>query len=291
MNEVPGMETRVSSAGREVVIGRARPTVLIGERINPTGKKRLKESLQAGQMDQVLLEAEWQVRAGADILDVNVGAGGVDEIKMLPKVVAAILETFDIPLCLDSSHPAAIEAALAVYPGKPLINSVSAEEDSLESVLPLVKRAGAAVIGLALDEEGISSDPEKRLAAAQKIVARAEALGIPRSDVIIDCLMLSVAVNKEEGLKTLETIRLVRESLGVNITLGLSNISFGLPDRERINGIFLAAALGQGLTCPIVDVVKIKPFVMAADLVLGRDDYALRYIDYYRKNRKGGLGR
>jgi 5-methyltetrahydrofolate--homocysteine methyltransferase len=288
MSGVPILETKVSGAGREVIIGRNRPTVLIGERINPTGKKRLRESLQAGQLDQVLLEAESQIRAGADILDVNVGAGGVDETRMLPKAAAAILEKFDIPLCLDSSQPAAIEAALSRYPGKPLINSVSAEEKSLESMLPLVKKYGAAVIGLAMDEQGISGDPEKRLAAAQKIVKRAEAMGIPRNDVIIDCLLLSVAVNKEEGRKTLETIRLVKESLGVNITLGLSNISFGLPDRDLINGTFLAVALGQGLTCPIGEVSKIKALVMTADLVLGKDDYALRYIEYYRKNLKGG---
>lgn len=276
------METRLSSTTKEVIIGGGRPTVLIGERINPTGKVKLSQSLKSGSIDLVLREAEGQVRDGADILDVNVGAAGVDEVEMLPRVVKSLMEVVDVPLCIDSSNPVAIAAALSVYRGKALINSVSGEEKSLSSVLPLARDYGAAVIGLAMDENGIPGDPEQRLAIACKIYERAVSAGINPEDVIIDCLLLSVGADKNEGLRTLETIRRVKEKLRVNITLGASNISFGLPDRDRINGAFLAAAIAGGLTCPIVDVARMRSTILAVDLVLGRDSYALRYINHYR---------
>ena len=281
------MDTKIICRGKEVIIGVKYPTVLIGERINPTGKKELAESLKRGELDLVRKEALAQVDAGADILDVNVGTGGVDETDLLPKAVMSILDLVDIPLCIDSAKPKAIASALEIYPGKALINSVSGEERSLNTILPLAKAYGAAVIGLALDEKGISKDPDKRLSIACKIVEKAESLGIPRADIIIDCLLLPVATDKEEGLRTLQTMRKVREALGVNITLGASNISFGFPDRGVINGAFLAMAIAEGLTCPIVDVAKARPAILAADLVLGRDEYGTRFLSYYRRKKAG----
>lgn len=279
------METRISSTTKEVLISDERPTVLIGERINPTGKKKLAEALKDGNLELVRQEALAQVQAGADILDVNVGAAGVDEVALLPQAVQAVMDTVDVPLCLDSANPAALEAALKVYKGKPLINSVTGEEHSMANVLPLVKKYGAAVIGLVQDEGGVSNNSERRVAIARKIVERAAALGIPCEDIIIDCLTLTVSADTTAGLATIETARKVRSELGVNITLGASNISFGLPDRDLVNNAFLAIVIAAGVTCPIVDVAKARPSVLAADLALGRDRYAMRYIKAYRQRR------
>jgi 5-methyltetrahydrofolate--homocysteine methyltransferase len=280
------METRVSSALKEVIIGDGRPTVLIGERINPTGKKKLAAALLAGDLEIVRQEALAQVQAGADILDVNVGVAGVDEVALLPQAVQAVMEIVDVPLCLDSSDPKALEVALKVYQGKPLINSVNGEERSLEAVLPLAKEHGAAVIGLTMDDEGIPNDAARRVSIARKIVERAEALGIPCEDVLIDCLALTVGADCQAGLITIESIRKVKAELGVNITLGCSNISFGLPERDVLNSAFLAIAIAAGVTCPIVDVARARPTVLAADLALGRDKYAMRYIKAYRQRQK-----
>lgn len=280
------METLVSSAAKEVVISDARPTVLIGERINPTGKKKLTAALQAGDMKVVCKEALEQVQAGAAILDVNGGVSGMDEVVLLPRMVQVVMETVDVPLCIDSSNPEALKAALAVYRGKPLINSVTGEEQSLSNVLPLVKKYGAAVIGLTMDENGIPYDAGKRVAIAHRIVERAEAMGIPRADVVIDCLTLTVGADSKAGLVTLETIRKVKTELGSNMTLGAGNISFGLPDRSLLTGIFLSIVIAAGVTCPIVDVASVRAAVLAADLVLGRDDYAMNYIQDYRQRMK-----
>ena len=279
------METRVASATKEVVIGDKRPTVLIGERINPTGKKKLAESLQAGNLEIVRQDALAQVQAGADILDVNVGTTGVDEVTLLPQAVQAVMDTVDVPLCLDSANPEALEAALKVYKGKPLINSVTGEDHSLASVLPLVKKYGAAVIGLVQDEDGVPGSSERRVTIAHKIVERAAAMGIPVEDIIIDCLALTVSADTTAGLVTLETVRKVRSELGVNMTLGASNFSFGLPDRQLASNTFLSMAIVAGVTCPIVDVVKARPVVLATDLALGRDEYAMRYIKAYRQRQ------
>ncbi|MBC7237354.1 MAG: dihydropteroate synthase, partial [Chloroflexi bacterium] len=240
------METRIRSKTREVIIGPDHPTVIIGERINPTGKKRLAESLVARDMSRVRQLAESQVADGAAVLDVNVGAVGVDEVEVLPMAVKAVMEVTDVPLCIDSANPQALRAALEVYEGKALINSVNGEEASLARVLPLAKEYGAAVIGLAMDDDGIPADPERRVAIAKKIVERAEALGIPRQDVLIDCLALSVCTDGNAAKVTLQAIRSVRQELGVNMTLGASNVSFGLPDREAINNAFLAMAIAAG---------------------------------------------
>lgn len=280
------METRVSSSTKEIIIGDDQPTVLIGERINPAGKKKLAEALKSGNLEIVRREALAQVQAGADILDVCVGTFGVDEITLLPQAVQAVIDTIDIPLCLDSAVPEALEAALKVYKGKPLINSVTGEEHSLAKVLPLVKEYGAAVIGLVQDEKGIPKDSERRVAVARKLVERAEAAGIAREDIIIDCLAFAVGADPGSGLAVIEAIRKIKAELGVNVTLGASNVSFGLPDRNLLNNAFVVMAAAAGVTCLIVDVAKIRPAVLAADLILGRDKHARRYIDSYRQRQR-----
>jgi 5-methyltetrahydrofolate--homocysteine methyltransferase len=276
------METILKGTGKTVVISPDRQTVIIGERINPTGRKKLAAALVAGDLDYVRAEAVAQVAEGAHVIDVNVGAAGVDEVDLLPKAVKAVAEVVDVPICIDSSNPDAIAAALPVAPGRPLVNSVNGEERSLSRILPLIKQYGAAVIGLTMDEGGIPSDPEKRLEIAKKIIARAEALGIAREDVIIDCLALTMGADSKAGLITLRTIEAVRKTLGNNITLGASNISFGLPEREQINAGFLAMAVMAGMNCPIVNPKKSRLALAVADLALGRDDYAANYLKAYR---------
>lgn len=286
------METILKSAQKTVIIAPDKPTVLIGERINPTGRKHLASALKEGNLEIVRREAEMQVGAGADVLDVNVGVPGLDEPVLLPEALRVVMNAVDVPVCLDTTNAEALRLALTVHQelapnGRPLINSVNGEEASLERILPLAKEYGAAVIGLTMDKQGIPQTPEQRLAIAQKIVERAKDLGIPKEDIIIDCLTLTVGADGRAGLTVLETIRLVREELGVNMTLGVSNISFGLPEREVINQAFLPLAILSGVNCPIVDVAKIRPVVLATDLVLGRDNYARRYIQDYKKRRQG----
>jgi len=280
------METRVSSPKKEVIIGDNQPTVLIGERINPTGKKKLAEALKAGDLEIVRREALAQVQAGADIIDVNVGVFGIDEAALLPKAVQAVMETVDTPLCLDSSNPDALEAALKVYKGKPLVNSVTGEEHSLKRILPLIKKYGAAVIGLVQDDDGIPKDAEGRVRVARKIVERAEAAGIPRENLVIDCLAFAVGAEPASGAAVMEAIRRIKAELGVNMTMGASNVSFGLPDRELLNNAFVVMATAAGATCLIVDAAKVRSIILAADLVLGRDKRARRYIEAYRQRQK-----
>ncbi len=286
------METILRGTGKKVVIGDGRPTVILGERINPTGKKKLAAALVAGDLEVVRQEALAQVEAGADILDVNVGAAGVDEVDLLPKAVKLVLETVDVPVAIDTADGEALAAALQAHKeanpeGKPLVNSVNGEEASLARVLPLVAKYGAAVIGLCMDDDGIPETPERRLDVAKKIVERAASHGIPAEDILIDCLALTVGADSKAGLTTLEAIRLVRQQLGVNLALGASNVSFGLPDREILNGAFLAMAIDRGLNCPIVDAAKVRAYILAADLALGRDEYAMRYLKAYRQRQKG----
>jgi 5-methyltetrahydrofolate--homocysteine methyltransferase len=281
------METRVSSSQKEVLISVTRPTVLIGERINPTGKKKLAAALQAGDMAAIQAEAIAQVKDGADILDVNVGVPVLDETILLPKAVQAVMDVVDVPLCLDSHNPRALEAAIKVYRGKPLINSVNGKKRSLQEILPLVKEYGAAVIGLTMDEDGIPNNTETRVNIAHKIVDNAEKLGIPREDVVIDCLVMAIGVDNTVGNLTIETIRRVKSELGVNMTFGGSNISFGMPDRHLLNEAFLSMAIAAGVTCPIVNVSQVRPMILAIDLILGRDRHATRYINAYRQRQKG----
>jgi len=285
------METVLRSATKTVTIGPGRPTVLIGERINPTGKKRLSAALQTGDLNIIKKEALAQVEAGADVLDVNVGAAGVDQVDLLPKAIRLVMETVDVPVAIDTPDTEALAAALSAHrelapEGKVLVNSVNGEEQRLGEVLPLVEEYGAAVIGLCMDDDGIPNDPQRRLDIARKIVERAEAAGIPREDLLIDCLALTVGADHTAAQVTLETIRLVREELGVNMTLGASNVSFGLPEREVVNHAFLAMTIQAGLNSGIVNVVKVRSAVLAADLLLGRDPYGGRYIKAYRKRQQ-----
>jgi len=280
------METRVSSATTEVLITNEGPTVLIGERINPSGKKKLAQALKNGDFEVVRTEAKAQVEAGADILDVNVACPGVDEISALPQAIETIMASADVPLCIDINNPAALKEALKVYKGRPIVNSVTGEEKSLNEILPLVREYGAAVIGLTIDDDGIPKDSDRRVAIAHKIIERARSLGIPPEDVIIDCLALTLGADSNAGTVTLEAIRKVTEELGVNQTLGASNISFGLPDRVLVNHTFLALAIWSGVTCPTVDVAKVRPAVLSIDLVLGRDRFAQRYIREFRQRKR-----
>jgi 5-methyltetrahydrofolate--homocysteine methyltransferase len=280
------METKVSSRSREVIIGDTQPTVLIGERINPTGKKKLAEALKVDDLEIVRKEALAQTQAGADIIDVNVGVFGIDEAVLLPKAVRAVMETVDTPLCLDSSNPDALEAALKVYEGKALVNSVTGEEHSLKRVLPLIKKHEAAVIGLVQDENGIPRDAEGRVRVAHKIVKKVEEAGIPREDLVIDCLAFAVGAEPASGLAVVEAIRRIKAELGVNMTMGASNVSFGLPDRELLNNAFVVIAAAAGATCLIVDVANVRSIILAADLVLGRDNRARRYVEAYRQHPK-----
>ncbi|MFO7773877.1 MAG: dihydropteroate synthase [Dehalococcoidia bacterium] len=280
------METRVSTPEKEVIIGDGQPTVLIGERINPAGKKKLAEALKAGDLEIVRSEAQAQVQAGADILDVNVGAFGVDEVTMLPQAVQGVMDTVDVPLCIDSNDPAALEAAMKAYKGKALVNSVTGEEHSLTRILPLIKEYGAAVIGLVQDDEGIPKDAKRRVSIARNIVKRAGGFGIGPEDIVIDCLAFAVGADTSSGPAVMEAIRAIKIELGVNMTLGASNVSFGLPDRDLLNSAFAAMAIAAGITCLITDAAKIRPTIAAADLVLGRDKYARRYIDEYRQRHK-----
>jgi 5-methyltetrahydrofolate--homocysteine methyltransferase len=280
------METKVSGAKKEVIISINRPTVLIGERINPTGKKKLAEALNSGDLDIVRKEAIAQVAAGADIIDINVNAPGVNDVALLPKAVKIVQEAVDAPICLDSPNTAAIEAALKVYKGKALINSVSGEEHSLKRVLPLVKEYGAAVIGLVQDDEGIPKNADRRVAIAYKIINAVEKAGIPREDVIIDVLAFAIGAESKSGLDVLEAIRRIREELGVNMAMGASNISFGMPDRPIINNAWLSAVIAAGATALIVDAAKVRPSVLATDLILGRDRFARRFIEDHRKREQ-----
>ena len=279
------MQTALRGKTIEVVIDTKGPVVIIGECINPTRRKKLVTTLQENNFDYVLELAESQIKAGADVLDVNVGFPGVDDVKLLAETVIKIQEKFDIPLCLDSPNPKAIEAALKVSAGKCLINSVNGEEKSLKALLPIAREYGAAIIGLSMDDNGITNDPEKRLAIAAKILERAVKAGIKEEDVVIDPLAMAVSADPKACLITLETIRLVHQKLGHNITLGASNISFGLPDRESLNAAFMTLSILNGLTCPIANPEKITAGVRATDLVLGRDDYAVRLVEYFQSRQ------
>lgn len=279
------MKTKLKGSKSEIVIDTDGPVIIIGESINPTRRKKLVTTLQKGDFEYVLELAESQIKAGADVLDVNVGFPGVDDVKLLPEVVKAIQKKFDIPLCLDSPNPAAIEAALKVAKGKCLINSVNGEEASLLAILPLVKEYGAAVIGLCMDDNGITNSPQERLSIAAKIIERAVSLGIKEEDVIIDPLAMAVSADPAACMVTLETIRLISRNLGHNITQGASNISFGLPDREALNGVFMALSIYNGLTCPIANPEKITSIVRATDLIMNRDDFAVRFVEFFQSRQ------
>lgn len=277
------METKISSSSQEILIGEKEPTRLIGERINPTGKAKFQEALKEGDYDYIKELALSQVQAGADILDINVVTPGIDEISVLPQVVELVMNTVEVPLCIDINNPAALKQALEVYEGKALVNSVSMEESSFTEVLPLVKDYGAAVIGLTIDDDGIPKEAGKRIEIAHRLVEKAAEYSIPKEDIIMDCLCLTVGSDSNAGIETLEAIRRVKMELGVNQTLGASNISFGLPNRKVLNQAFLAIAIASGITCPTVNVAHVCSTVRAVDLILGRDRFAMRYIQDFRR--------
>ena len=287
------MDTVLSSRSREVVISIDRPFVIIGERINPTGRKVLAAEMKAGRMDRVKADAIAQAAAGAHMLDVNAGIPAIDEPALLVATIKAVSEVSNLPICIDSSVMEALEAALAAYEGKALVNSVTAEDERMDRILPLVKKHGAAVIGMANDETGISMVPEERLAIARRIVDRAAEYGIPREDVIIDPIAMTVAADPTCGLVTLETMRLIRDELGNNMTCGASNVSFGLPDRATVNAAFLPLAMHAGLTCAITNplVPEVRRAVLAGDLLLGHDEYAMRWIASYRAEQAGAAAK
>jgi 5-methyltetrahydrofolate--homocysteine methyltransferase len=280
------MHTILKSNTKEVVIGADQPFVIIGEKLNPTGMKKLGQALVEQNFEYVKHLAQRQVAWGAEVLDVNVGHPQIDEVAIMPKVVEAVLSVVDVPLCIDSNEPKILEAGLKLAPGKPLVNSVNGEEKQLATVLSLVKDRGAAVIGLTIGEEGIPATPEGRLAAAGTIIERAAKMGIPVEDIIIDPLVMTVGHNSNAALVTLKTIELVRKEYGVNISLGASNVSFGLPDRHSVNSAFLALAIQTGVTTAITDPIKLGSSINAIDLLLGRDANSMRYLKYFRAMEK-----
>ncbi|PWB55042.1 MAG: pterin-binding protein [Anaerolineales bacterium] len=286
---VNNMQTLLKSKTRQVKISTDGPVTIIGESINPTRRKKLTAALLSGEMDYIYELAKTQLDTGADVLDINVGAPGVDEIDVLPRVAVAVAEQFDVPLCLDSSNREALAAALKVVPGKPLVNSVNGEEANLNTLLPIIKEYGAAVIGLTMDEDGIPTDPDVRRRIAGKILERAARLGIPVEDVLIDPLVLTVGADQNAGKVTLKTIEVIRRDFGVNINLGASNVSFGLPDRHTVNQAFLALGAGMGASCVITNPEKLTPIIRASDLLLGRDPFAGRFIKDFRKRQALGL--
>lgn len=278
------METILTTPTREVRIGPNHPFVIIGERINPTGRKRLAAEMSAGNFDRVISDAIAQVEAGAQMLDVNAGIPLADEPAILAEAVRVVQSVVDVPLSIDSSIVAALEAGLAAYQGKPLVNSVTGEEERLEAVLPLVKRYRAAVIGITNDEHGISEDPDVRFAIARKIVERAEAMGIPREDVIIDPLAMPIGAVRTAGTSVFTLVRRVRTELGCNTICGASNISFGLPERETLNATFLAMAIAAGMTCAITNPLDehIRKTVLAADVLMGVDENCQAWLNAQR---------
>jgi 5-methyltetrahydrofolate--homocysteine methyltransferase len=279
------METRLTIKDREVIVSPDRPFVIIGERINPTRRKKLAETMSQGDFSVVKEDARTQVEAGAHVLDVNAGIPGGDEPALLAGAVRAVMEAVDAPICIDTANPDALKAALEVYPGKALINSTTAEESMMERVFPLAKKFGAAVIGVITDENGVPPTPEARLEVARKLIKRAGDFGIPPEDIIIDCLALTVGADHNAGRITLDSMVLVRKELGVNLNLGASNVSFGLPDRKIINVAYLSLAIARGLTVAITDptVPEIQTTLLACDLLMGRDEYAMRWIKAFRK--------
>jgi 5-methyltetrahydrofolate--homocysteine methyltransferase len=278
-------DTIISSATREVVIGFERPFVMIGERINPTGRKILAAEMSAGDFSRVEADARAQVAAGAQMLDVNAGIPLADEPAILAKAVQLVQSITDVPLSIDSSIVAALEAGLAVYKGKPLVNSVTGEDERLESVLPLVKKYGAAVVAISNDETGISEDPDVRFEVAKKIVHRAADYGIPACDVVVDPLVMPIGAINRAGVQVMHLLRRLKGELKVNTTCGASNISFGLPAREGITSAFLISAIGAGMTSAIMNPLHIETVraVMGADVMMGHDPDCARWIRRFRE--------
>lgn len=282
------LTTVVTSKTKTVEIHRDNFTVIIGERINPTGRKSLLKELKEGKFDIVRRDAVAQVEAGAKIIDVNAGVPGEDEEPILRDMMHAVMEVTDMPLCIDTADNTALETALSIYEGKALINSVNGEEERLESVLPLVKEYDASVIGLCMDDDGIPPTAEDRFQVAAKIIERADKFGISADRIIIDPLALTMGSDHNAGRISIETIEKVVEEFGVNVTMGCSNISFGMPDRAVINSNFIAMSILAGMTAPITNPLEeeVVLAIQAADLVMGRDEFGMNWIKAYRARSK-----
>ncbi len=285
-------DTVVSSATKEVVIGFDRPFVIIGERINPTGRRLLAAEMRAGDFSRVEADAVAQVAAGAHMLDVNAGIPLADEPAILASTIKLVQSLVDVPLAIDSSVVEALAAGLAAYEGKALVNSVTGEEEQMERVLPLVAKHGAAVVAISNDETGISEDPDVRFAVAKKIVERAADYGITKADIVVDPLVMPVGAMGSAGRQVMALVRRLREELGVNTTCGASNVSFGLPNRHGINAAFLTMAIASGLTSAITNPLEpdIVAAVMAADVISGHDPNCGRWISKHRQSPSGGDG-
>jgi len=282
------LKTIISSETKTVEIHRSKPTVIIGERINPTGRKSLLAELKEGKFDIVKRDAVAQVEAGAAIIDVNAGVPGVDEEPILKDMMHAVMEVTDAPLCIDTADNTALDSALSIYKGKALINSVNGEEERLEAVLPLVKEYDASVIALCMDDEGIPPTAEDRLKVASKMIERADKLGISADRLVFDPLALTLGSDHNAGMIAIDTIRMIVKEFGVNITMGASNISFGLPDRQIINATFIAMSILAGLTCPITNPLEeeVNLGIQAADLVMARDEFGMNWIKSFRARAK-----
>ena len=282
-------ETVVSSSTKEVKIGVDHPFVIIGERINPTGRKLLAEEMKAGNLERVVTDAVAQVEAGAQMLDVNAGVPLADEPGILAESIKLVQSVTEVPLCIDSSIIEALEAGLSVYQGKALLNSVTGEEERLEVILPLVKKYGAAVIGISNDDSGISQDINVRYEVAKKIVERASDHGIPKEDVVIDPLVMPIGAINQAGKQVMELVRRLREELQVNTTCGASNLSFGLPNRHGLNATFLPMAISSGMPCAITNPMdkEIMQAVRGANVIIGQDPECNEWIKHYREPAEG----
>jgi 5-methyltetrahydrofolate--homocysteine methyltransferase len=276
------MQTVLKGPSCEVIIGPDLPTVIIGERINPTGRKAFSAELQTGDLSRIARDAQAQADAGALVLDVNVGAASVDEVKLLPEAVKIVQDTVDLPVSIDSPNPEALAAGLKACRGRALVNSVNGETHKLETVLPLVAEYGAAVIALCMGDNGIPTTPEARLAVAENILERAAAYGIPPENILLDPLVMNVGADHRAGYITAATARLLRDKLGCNMTAGASNASHGMPERDLLNTVLLSLLIHAGINAPICNPLKNGLSVRAIDLMLGRDEWGMGYIQAYR---------
>jgi len=279
------MHTHLRSASKEVIIGHDQPFVIIGERINPTGRKKFQEQLRADDLSQVQIDVEQQVAGGADVLDVNMGVPLTDEPALLSKAIKMVQSLTDLPICIDSSVIEALDAGLSAYEGKALVNSTTGEDDRMDAILPLVKRHNAAILALANDETGIPATAKERIAVVEKIIKAVEKHGIPMEDLLIDPLAMTVGADPDAVNVTLETVHLIKEKFDLNMSMGASNVSFGLPNRHAVNAAFLPMAMAAGLTSAIMDsrTPEVVASVRAADLLLGHDQWGANWITRFRQ--------
>jgi 5-methyltetrahydrofolate--homocysteine methyltransferase len=279
------MHTHLRSASKEVIIGHDQPFVIIGERINPTGRKKFQEQLRADDLSQVQIDVEQQVAGGADVLDVNMGVPLTDEPALLSKAIKLVQSLTDLPICIDSSVIEALDAGLSAYEGKALVNSTTGEDDRMDAILPLVKKHNAAILALANDETGIPATAQERIAVVEKIIKAVEKHGIPMEDLLIDPLAMTVGADPDAVNVTLETVHLIKEKYDLNMSMGASNVSFGLPNRHAVNAAFLPMAMAAGLTSAIMDsrTPEVVASVRAADLLLGNDQWGANWITRFRQ--------